>query len=1166
LRNGTPGPEGLTELVTRYRENTTASLLKLERALTGFDEAPIFTIHGFCQRTLKDRAFESGSLFTMDLLTDESELWQEVADDYWRSRFYEAEAVLVALALKAGLQPRAFVPWLRRAKQHPWLRVLSRVEGRSRLELEKAVGEAFERAGQLWRTQEQQIRALLDSAKKWAKGDYAKAALLERMLEGAMLSFSKEGLTRDSFRQLSSLAQTRIAENTRVRAVPPRHEFFRACEDLDRSEDDLLVGWRIDFVQYAQAELAKRKERRKVQSYDDLLLRLHAALAGPTGSELVREVRRRFRAALIDEFQDTDPVQCDIFRRLFAAPRSGPPDLELGEPALFLIGDPKQAIYGFRGADIFTYLDVAEQVAHGYTLDQNWRSETPLVHAVNRVFAGTEPFVLESIHFPPAVAAGKTDKTPLREGGERHPPLEIWFMRRGENAKEISKNQAEETLPAVVASEIVRLLNGPTTLGERRLTPRDIAVLVVENRQARLMQQALRAVNVPSVLHTEESVFASPEARALALVLASVAHPGQERALRAALVTDFLGLSAPQLEALAADASGWQKRIERAYQARERWLRDGFAAMFRTWLQLEGVRPRLLGLPDGERRLTNLLHLSEVLHQAAHSRQLGPAGLVRWLNEQIAASGQSEEEHQVRLERDDEAVRLVTIHKSKGLEYPVVFCPFSWRGAESKRGQPDVLFHRRTPVASGPGQRSELFLDLGSAQEPEHRALAFREKLAESLRLLYVALTRARNRCCFVWGAFYNAGLSAPAWLFHRPPALTSDLRACLSARFETLSDETLWGDLQRMVDPSATDADGVAGGEGGAAPADTCLRELPEASSAGYQPDTSAPAPLAPRRFTRAIRRDWRISSFSSLIRHFADDERPDYDRDEAAGATATAADPMPDEEAAPAGIFAFPRGTGPGSCLHKIFERLDFTATAPAHIGEVVQRELEHHGLAVAPWKDEVAAMVRRALTVALQPGQPGFTLSRIPRASRVNEMEFQFPTRNLTPTVLRQAMGTVESVPDFSGRLERLGFQAAQGFIKGYIDLVLEYEGRFHIIDWKSNWLGARVEDYAPATMHREMADKYYVLQYHLYVVALHQYLQRRIPDYDYERHMGSVLYLFLRGLDPARPELGVFRDRPPRARIDALARALVHARPNDAHEPGEPAEPTLSEVTP
>ena len=696
-------------------------------------------------------------------------------------------------------------------------------------------------------------------------------------------------------------------------------------------------------------------------------------------------------------------------------------------------------------------------------------------------------------------------------------PLHLWFHPRGSDGKEISGEKAEDILPRVVASEIARLLNGDTRLGDKPLGPQDIAVLVLKHRQAALMQEALRALNIPSVLHTEASLFASEEARELERVLAAIAEPANERLLRAALATRLLDVNGVELDALTRDEAGWQARLERFHHYSEIWAERGFTPMMRAVLHEEQLRQRLLSFPDGERRLTNVLHLAEALHQEALERRLGPSGLQQWLADHIASEDKAAEEHQLRLERDDFAVKLVTIHKSKGLEYPVVFCPFAWKSSDLKwRGEEQVFFHERPE-----GGDSQFVRDLGSDDYDEHRELAFREKLAENVRLLYVALTRARNRCYVVWGSFKNAGISAPAWLLHPAGAISGGLPAVMTAHFKSLDDAAMREHLQQLVAASVTQ-----NGE----PA-ILLQDLPAAEAQAYRPPAGGAVYLKPRTFTGAIERDWRMTSFSALAMHQRD-EQPDYDPVEKAPKTEPVADGT---------IFAFPRGMKAGTCLHKIFESLDFTATDGAATDRIVREQLQAHGFDADEFATALADCIRRTMQVPLDATRPDFTLSSIASGQRLTELEFSFPLKRTAPATLRDLFaGTGE---ELGASFARLNFDPVRGYLQGFIDLIFQFEGKFHVIDWKSNWLGNRIEDYGFDAMRREMNERLYPLQYHLYTLALHQYLALRLPGYDYERHFGGVFYLFLRGIDPARPEFGVFRERPPAGLIEKLSERLI-----------------------
>jgi exodeoxyribonuclease V beta subunit len=1115
---GTSEDPFLAALLAQHPGSAAGVQRRLDAALRGFDEAPIYTIHGFCQRTLKDRAFESGALFDTELIPDQSELLREITDDYWRNHFYSAEPALLGSALEGNLGPDQLFNVLEAAVRHPELHFISTAAGLPLREAQTALLAAFDAARQLWRAEEKTIRLYFGDGQTWGNHPYNSTVEMEAHFAGLDLCFNGSGAA-DVFKSFRVFSAPELAAGLSKRRKgnqPPPHAFFEGCERLLCAQQNYRLALLHDFVSHARAELPTRKQDRKLQSYDDLLTRLRDALRGEGAAPLTAQLHARYQAALIDEFQDTDPVQSEIFHRVFGTPSS----------LLFYIGDPKQAIYGFRGADVFTYLTARKQTARRYTLVHNWRSETGLVRGVNTLFQQSrQPFVFSGIDFEPVEARGQSDETPLLIDGQRPASLQFWFWPREGDRKSVSVARMEEQLPDIVAAEIAKLLAGKAVLGDQPVRAQDIAVLVMKHRQAGLIREALQRLNIPSVLHTEASVFDSAEARELRRVLAALAEPGRERLLRAALASDLCGVDGPALNQLSTDEVTWQNTLERFSAYHQQWLERGFMIMFRDWLQGEDVRQRLLAYGDGERRLTNLLHLGELLHRAELERHLAPAGLVRWLADQIHTDERQGEEHQLRLERDDSAVRLITIHKSKGLEFPIVFCPFAWRRSDvdsraaRNTYEEEVCFHQ--------GEPPRLFVrDLGSADFEANKTRALAENLAENVRLLYVALTRARHRCSVVWGAFNQAESSALAWLLHQPPEATEISPTQLAEHFRGLTDAQLRADLNRLVRGSH-DASGRPAIE---------VIDLP---SAGAERLTPAPAPLdqlRPRPFTAIIRRDWRITSFSGLATG-RNAEPPDYD------AIPTTA-PAPAEPAQD--IFAFPVGTKAGTCLHEIFEELDFTSPDRSARLDLVVEKLRVHGYSATDWREVVTGAVERALHVPLEIGRPDFTLSRVPPTARLNELEFYFPITELSTEMLRETFAKETPAGEFlEDWPRRLDFTPANGYVKGYIDLAFQFEGRFYLVDWKSNWLGDRIEDYHAAALRRAMNLEFYALQYLLYTIALHRHLQLRLPNYDYERHFGGVRYLFLRGIDPARPHFGVFSARPARALIERLSQQFQGA---------------------
>ncbi len=984
-------------------------------AVRSFDEAAIFTIHGFCQRTLQENPFESGSLCDTELLTDQGTILREIAHDYWRINCYSATRERINAATAAGISPGSLLAMARRVCSDPFA-----------------------------------------------------------------------GIVPDA---------PHMAEEI----------------------DDWLLSLRRRFFDYLAEELPKRKRVRNVRSFDDLLLDLYAALHRP-GSALPRLVRERYLAGLIDEFQDTDPTQFAIFDAIYP----------VGHPApFFLIGDPKQAIYSFRGADIFAYMGAARATDKRHTLLQNFRSEPGLIGAVNAVFSNRKlPFLFEEIAFSP-VEAATVERKLLLEGGESKPSLKMWFAPRRDPGKPINKTEAWEMLPETVAAEISRLLRdgqaGALTIVDnsvdppavRGVEPRDIAVLVRANRQAKLMQSALTRRGIPSVLCSAGNLFESDEAAELLRILSAVAEPGHESLLRGALATGLAGVCGDELARLMEDEQGWEQVLEEFRSYHETWHAGGCMSMALRFMERRRVRERLLSGPMGERRLTNLLHAVETIHQAQVKERLGLEGVIAWLACRITEEPKKEE-HEIRLETDEAAVQLVTIHKSKGLEYPIVFLPFCWSEYGGK--EQTALFHKEGRVV----------LDIGSAEFPENTALAEQESLAESLRLLYVALTRGKHRTYLVWGAFKDAGESSLHYLLH-PEAKPAKGQVALS-------------DSEMLSELSA-----LAGSSSGGIE----LLEMPEADRVPYLAQQADLSQLEARSFKGTIARDWRVASFTSLAsRHHQAAELPNRDEESSVEAQAAGG-------SEPTGIFAFPKGAKAGIFLHEIFEKLDFTNAGDA-LPPLVEDLLKRHGFA-AEWKGAVCSMVQNVLQAPL--GEERFALAQIGLEQRCTEMEFFFPLASVTCERLREKVarfrpaGARDLPVDMARLFADLSFAPVRGMLRGFIDLVFEQGGRYYILDWKSNHLGNAVADYGAAALRREMEQNLYPLQYLLYTVALDNYLRLRIADYDYDRHFGGIYYLFLRGVDGRGN--GVFADRPDREFIAGLAGVLLpepaRARPTPPPPP-------------
>jgi exodeoxyribonuclease V beta subunit len=611
----------------------------------------------------------------------------------------------------------------------------------------------------------------------------------------------------------------------------------------------------------------------------------------------------------------------------------------------------------------------------------------------------------------------------------------------------------------------VRLLERGATIGEEKLEPGHFAVLTSTNLQAAEMQVALRARRVPSVLYSSANVFTSHEAHEMRDLLAAAAQPGNEKLVRAALCTDALGFTGNQIDALSRDDAGWEKELLRFQEHHQVWREHGFIRMLRQLAVVHGVRQRLLAYRDGERRLTNFLHLSELLHAACVGHRLGMTGILKWLAQEMQAGNTApREECELRLESDEKAVRIITMHKSKGLEFDVVFCPYVGANAMLR------------PTFHDPEENYRLTLDLVGSED--YRPLREKEALAEALRLLYVALTRARHRSTMVWPVKANREKSAPAFLLGHGPR-------------------------------PAIDA------------ADIAIEETPAPNDNDFSPAQEAAPYLEAWPFTAAIDRSWGIASFSRLI-----SGRETEVLDEGPLIVTAAEDAVEAH-----GIHAFPRGMRAGTCLHEILQDVDFANLK--EMPEIVQRRLHAYGIEAC---DEIVTKnVRQLSALPLGAGKERFALADVPNESRIAELEFSFPINSFTTKKLA-VLFEVEKLPL---RIDRLQFQAVNGFMNGFIDLTFEHGGRFYFADWKSNWLGPDTRAYDGAAIAGEMQRNFYTLQLCLYSVALHRYLGVRKPDYDFERHFGGAFYIFLRGIDPAQPESGVYFQRLSRTLVEKLS---------------------------
>ncbi|RNI19860.1 UvrD-helicase domain-containing protein [Flexivirga caeni] len=900
---------------------------------------------------------------------------------------------------------------------------------------------------------------------------------------------------------------------------------------------------RVGFAKAVRAELDSRKRKLGILTYDDLLSQVADALRDADAPARQR-MRRTWRVVLIDEFQDTDPTQWRVFDRAFT-----------GHATMVLIGDPKQAIYAFRGGDVATYLQAASTAGERRTLATNWRSDAPLVQALGRLLEGAalgdEQIRVQPVaaHYPRGRLHGAPVPHPLRL---RFAGIDVAPHRLNRDEDAVLAGPWRSVVAADAARDIAELLTSGATYDEggapRPVTPSDIAVLAAKNSELLLMQQQLRAVGVPAVLGAGGSVYATQAAADWRTLLEAIDQPHRSALVRAAALTPFFGRTAADL-----DEQGDQLTDSTA--SRLRYFADvyrhrGVAAVFEL-CNLDGLPGRVLRFVGGERELTDLRHISEALHAASLRLPPGLPALLGWLAEQAEADRPASGDARARrLASDAEAVQLSTIHGSKGLEYPIVYLPFIADRYVGKAAR-NPLFHLPASPDTSRGPRRAIYI---GEPDREVAAAARREDAGESLRLLYVALTRARSQVVAWWGQTNNVEASAlHRLLVDRDPAARTDDGAI--------------ADTRRRLDAAASiallDRWGAAGGP---------QWEQVEKVAAPSVEIPSAVEELSVRSFDRTIDADWRRTSYSALSRALENlstaggvDSEPELTgtTDEADIVVALQRDHGIPEVEQLSPMATLPVGATFGSLVHAVLETVDAAAAdLKREIAERVRAELVQWPVELDP-EVLVDALVA-VYNTPLGPLAPGATLRRIGR-EKLAELEFEVPLGGpdlhrqvrlgQLGDILRRHLPAGDPLLPYAELLrhEELGGQVLRGYLTGSIDVVLRVDGRYLVADYKTNWLGPTDQQlslgaYGPVPLAAAMGHSDYPLQALLYAATLHRYLRWRLPDYDPDRHLGGVLYLYLRGMaGPKTPVVdgsptGVFSWRPPTALVLELSDLL------------------------
>lgn len=1085
---GGSSKDPLVQALIGSSEDITVDIKRLDLAAKQMDEAAIYTIHSFCQRMLTQHAFESGALYEQSLIMDESEWLSLAVTDYWRKFIVTLPTALLSEVYCHWSSPAALEKSLNPFKSRT-------VFSPSQITIEQSI-EVFA----------DYQKAVLKFKGWWLDNNVGQtlssAKLKKNTLLGRPETYEKmEGfcdsealvpdISKDGWRVFSS----EKIEKAKTKASPDLQNI-----DLSRFEkmdamylnvsQNIKLAFSLHSLEIVKNNLASNKRLLNLLSPDDLLNQLNNTLTANSSSVLAQTIKQSFPAALIDEFQDTDPTQFSIFQQIYSSEKYD------DNHCWIMIGDPKQAIYAFRGADIFTYIQAKELVPESqqFTLDYNWRSRPSLVNSINRIFASSETgFLFENfIPFNP-VKAAKIDNGLILSGASTLPSMRFEFLQIDDD-KPVQWNTSQRLLAINAANQIGQMLNNTTVIEERQLKAGDCCVLVRDRSEAGLIKSTLANAGIASVFLERRSVFSTQTGFDLFLLLRAIANPSEERFIKAAFASELFAMTAQEFDQLFCDEVAWQTLMEYCYQWQQTWQQQNVMLMLNQLFEYFSTHEKLVShYQDGLRRVTDLRHLIELV-QLQSALTPTESQILHWYSERISSPDNENEAQQLRLETDANLVQIITMHASKGLEFPIVFVPFACRYRETK----EAIYHDKQ-------QRLTVDYLLSS----ENLAVAQKERLAEDIRLLYVAVTRAVYHCSV--GIWNNAHTTRKA----DSDILNTALGNLLFSNLASIDNHSLYARLLEIASES-----------------DIAINQFDDSIelvkySVGL---ANQDLELEANSLTKPIYRDWKLTSYSAISRQ----QQQQHDLHDKPGTDEThltieLAEPLQNPVISK---FSFVKGAQAGSFLHGVLENIDFQS--PNNLKEVIEQQGQWYGIdeiwyeMVENWLLDV---IHTPITHTLDK-QP-FTLAELSKSDVLIEMEFHLPLVHVFETEFNRLINRYS--PQY---IRNYQFVELNGMLKGFIDLTVHYQGKYFVVDYKSNYLGDSEDDYQSSKLHRAMDEHDYHLQLILYTLALHRWLSIRLPDYQYDTHVGGAYYLFLRGMSQDATGNGIFFNLPDKMLIEEL----------------------------
>ncbi|SET19029.1 exodeoxyribonuclease V subunit beta [Thorsellia anophelis] len=1121
----------LIELLDQHKLINTA-IERLLLAEQEMDKAAIYTIHGFCQRALSGLAIESGSPFDFELKENNYHMLEQASVDFWRKYCYQMPLYLHKKILSFYATPHdlknAIIQYLEGD-----LPVFSDdlISNRTNIiklsELDKLTTVEQKISYLIALCEQMQIK-IAKFKTDWLAAMNDSNSALTRLLSD--LSCLHQGVYKPTkiepivnkitqwatstlpdltfLDEVSLFSQSYLKAKTTKGNKTPSMDLFEEVDKLQEEVDFQII--KSNFLKIAIFEmrtlLQQDKNKKGVLTFNDLISRLDDAFKTDENHHLVKTLQHEFPVALIDEFQDTDPAQYRIFSTLYRTNYHS-----LHESLLLLIGDPKQAIYGFRGADIHTYMRAKSEAKRHYTLDTNYRSSVSVISSINQLFDYSEnPFMYEQIPFYRVNAAKVNEGLGFIVEGKQEAGLNIMRPELDGTLSLVEyKHFMAQALAKKVANWLMLAQNNlayfQTKSEKKTLQVEDITVIVRSKSEAALIQDALKLYDINSVyLSANESVFSTDLALDLLRLLKAAYEPQNERLIRESLGTILFQMTALELYELQENEQLWENKLYQFQVYQQKWQQYGVMAFLRDVLIENRLSEKWYSSGQGERMLMDFMHLSELL-QKAESEFESQHELIKWFGEQIEMPTVESQEAQLRLESDKHVIKIVSIHKSKGLEYPIVLHPFALM-YQAPKAQLDFMDETI----------NERVLDIAGIRKDDIKLQAEKSRLSEDIRLSYVALTRAVYHCVIGFSPVREKS-NSKSTITHR-----TSVGSLLVKEDELANDIDFYNVISNIANQTKDGLNSISV-EKLTDTDDTYDNSLIKTNNNEQLKSFEA------EKFTRTVLDNWTMSSYSHLstrqkqLLSTPQVAKRDDKIQELLQTKMLKTNIQNVDGDAIKDIYHFPKGAFAGIFLHGILEHPEQYLSADKIQKEYAWRTaLERFSIhlninplsddnnELGQWQQVLEDWLYRLYYHELP--FANVRLSNIPYEMQSRELHFHLNMPN--PLTANQLNKTIQEYDSLSAQADLLTFDTVQGMLQGFIDLVFMHDDKYYIIDYKSNHLGYAFDAYTQANMQLAMIEHRYDLQYQIYTLALHRYLKQRLPNYAYDTHMGGVFYLFIR----------------------------------------------------